>query len=411
MRLAENSSAWEGSRLSTLGLYLSVPFCRSKCTFCNFASDVYPESKLAAYVARLIEDLDLARAEADVSSLVLPRAVDSIYFGGGTPSILTPALLATLFEAIRRNFEVAAEAEITMEAAPGQLSDETLAAALDCGVNRFSFGVQSFVDQEAAATGRLHARAVSLADLARVRKAGAQASPDLNVDLIAGLPGQTAASWRESLDVLVDSGVNHASIYMLEVDEDSRLGSEMLLGGVRYGASAAPSDDATAAMYLEACERLGAAGLAQYEISNFARPGAGSRHNLKYWQRKPYLGVGLDASSMLRDQTGRAVRFSTTDDLDAYTDGPAAPELNRLDPAAEREEAWFLGLRTNLGVNRRALAAEFGPDAARAALVDELHADGLIMIEGDQVSLTERGRLISNDVFERFLEPEPVPAI
>ena len=411
MRLVENNSVREGSSAKTLGLYLSVPFCRSKCTFCNFASGVYPESRLAAYVARLVEDLDLAGFESGAAGLVLPEVFASIYLGGGTPSILTPALLRTLFEAIRRNFEVAAGAEITIEAAPGQLAEETLTAALGCGVNRFSFGVQSFVDAEAAASGRLHTRAVALADLARVRKAGAQASPDLSVDLIAGLPGQTAASWRESLQVLVDSGVSHASIYMLEVDEDSRLGSEMLLGGVRYGAAAAPSDDATAAMYLEACERLGAAGLAQYEISNFAHPGAESRHNLKYWQRKPYLGVGLDASSMLRDQTGRAVRFSTTDNLDAYMNGPAAPELNRLNAAAELEEAWFLGLRTNAGVNRRAIADEFGPEAARAALVDELHADGLIMIEGDQVSLTERGRLISNDVFERFLEPEPAPAI
>ncbi len=406
-QLEERTSIFDGPRSSGLGLYVSVPFCRSKCTFCNFASGVYPESRLAAYVARLVQDLDLAAGTAQAAALVLPRVIQSIYLGGGTPSLLRPALLGALFDAVQRNFQVAADAEITMEAAPGQLERQTLDAALDCGVNRFSFGVQSFVDREAAATGRLHTRAVALADLAEVRKAGARAS----VDLIAGLPGQTMASWRESLEVLVDSGVNHASIYMLEVDEDSRLGREMLLGGVRYGALAAPTDDATAAMYLEAADRLSAAGLAQYEISNFARAGHQSRHNLKYWQRAPYLGVGLDASSMLRDQSARAVRFSTTDDLEAYMDGPVAPELTRLDAVAELEEAWFLGLRTNAGVNLRTIVGEFGSEAARAALISELHADGLIAIEGDQVSLTDRGRLISNDVFERFLEPALAPAI
>ena len=182
-----------------------------------------------------------------------------------------------------------------MECAPGQIADSTLAAMAAAGVNRVSLGVQSFVDAEAHASGRLHSRAIVEEDLRRLRAAGIA---NLNVDLIAGLAGQTFASWEESLDALIDSEVPHASVYMLEVDEDSRLGREMLKGGARYRADLVPRDDAIARMYERAIERLESAGLAQYEISNFARPGLESKHNMRYWQRRPYLGLGLDASSM-----------------------------------------------------------------------------------------------------------------
>ena len=399
----------EAPAAAALGLYLSVPFCRSKCSFCNFASGVYPESRLPAYVARLVEDLERARTDAHAAGLCLPEAADSIYLGGGTPSLLSPALIAQLFAAIHRNFHVAADAEITIEAAPGQLDGDTLPAAIDNGIHRFSFGVQSFVDSEAAAVGRLHTRSTALADIARVCGTGAQVS----VDLICGLPGQTAESLITSLAALIGSGVNHASIYMLEVDEDSRLGREMLLGGVRYGAPSAPSDDATVEMYLEACEQLERAGIRQYEISNFARPGSESRHNLKYWQRRPYLGVGLDAGSMLRDREGRAVRFSTTDSLDAYLLAREESELHRLDQRTEHEEAWFLGLRTNAGVDLGALEVEFGAKAVAVYMpvIEEFCVDHLLTREGNRITLTPRGRMISNEVFEGLLELQAMPAI
>ncbi len=214
-----------------------------------------------------------------------------------TPSLLAPDLLAQLFSAIRSEFNLDANAEITMECAPGQLADATLEAMVAAGVNRVSLGVQSFVDSEAHASGRLHSRAIIEQDLRRLRAAGIA---DLNLDLIAGLAGQTSASWEESLAALIDSGVPHASLYMLEVDEDSRLGRELLKRGARYRAELVPHDDAIAQMYERAIERLGESGLCQYEISNFSRPGFESKHNLRYWQRRPYLGVGLDASSMLR---------------------------------------------------------------------------------------------------------------
>ena len=411
-----------GDRNNALGIYVSIPFCRSKCTYCNFASGVYPAADHERYVNRLVEDL----SQAPIWSKSIGtecRRVDTVYLGGGTPSLLAPLLLLRLFNSIRAGFDLDADAEITMECAPGQIADATLDAMATVGVNRVSLGVQSFVDAEAHASGRLHNRAIVEAVLQRLRAAGIA---NLNVDLIAGLAGQTSASWEMSLDALVDSGVPHASVYMLEVDEDSRLGRELLKGGVRYRADLVPNDDAIARMYERAIERLENAGLRQYEISNFARQGFESKHNVRYWQRRPYLGFGLDASSMAlhaaaswSDSNGLArhpnvLRFTTTDDLKAYLAGPAAPETTRLSPARQFEEAWFLGLRMNDGVDLTALKQEFGSEMLALAMqtVEHLVDDGLLIADGSRVRLTSRGRLLSNDVFEEFLEVEaPVAAL
>ena len=225
---------------------------------------------------------------------------------------MRPQLLVQIFAALRDEFTVSPDAEITLECAPGQLEDDVLESMIQCGVNRVSFGVQSFVDREAAVTGRLHTREQALADIGRVGRAGIRSA---SVDLIAGLPYQTMNSWRESLGIVIGSGVDHASIYMLEVDEDSRLGQELIAGGGRYHAAATPSDDVVAEMYSEAIAMLVSAGLKQYEISNFASTGSESIHNTKYWRRLPYLGFGLDAHSMLRAKDGAALRFQTLGDL------------------------------------------------------------------------------------------------
>lgn len=281
-----------------------------------------------------------------------------------------------------------------------------------CGVNRASLGVQSFVDSEAHGCGRLHGRATVFSDIERLRSAGIA---NLNIDLIAGLASQTFASWEESLSCLAATGAPHASVYMLEVGEDSRLGRELLSGGTRYHAGLVPGDDAIARMYERSIEMLAEAGLSQYEISNFSRPGCASRHNLRYWQRRPYLGVGLDASSALRAAGGDSpdekylLRSTTTDDLKAYLTGPQPPETAWLSPERQHEEAWFLGLRMNAGVEIAALEQEFGPDLIAPAVnaAERLAADGLLQIENGTVCLTSRGRLISNDVFQEFLA-EPV---
>jgi oxygen-independent coproporphyrinogen-3 oxidase len=389
---------------NSLGVYISVPFCRSKCTYCNFASGVYPAREHARYVDRLIEDLTGARAWALQMGVELPQTVDTVYLGGGTPSLLEPDLFRRLFGALRAQFVVKSDAEITVECAPGQLADATLEKIVEVGVNRISLGVQSFIDKEARETGRLHNRAIVLEDLQRLPAAGIE---DLNVDLIAGLPSQTFASWDESLSVLIDSGVPHASVYMLEVDEDSRLGREMLNGGARYHAGLVPTEDAIARMYERAIERFGKAGINQYEISNFARAGFASRHNLRYWERRPYLGVGLDASSALRASVADDVlRSKTTDDLKAYLDGSNSAETAWLSSDLQHEEAWFLGLRLNDGVKIAVLEEEFGHERVRPALdvVAKLAADGLVTSDQKSVRLTGRGKLLSNEVFQEFLE-------
>ena len=386
-----------------LGLYISIPFCRSKCTYCNFASGVYPASDHRRYVDRLVEDMRGSGAWAAKMGVALPRNVDTIYLGGGTPSVLEPNLIAALFGAMREEFAIDPHAEITVECAPGQIADETLDALVEAGVNRVSLGVQSFIDREAQVSGRLHSRSVVLNDLGRLRAAGIR---NLNVDLIAGLAGQTAASWEESLSVLMDSGVPHASVYMLEVDEDSRLGREMLGGGARYYAELVPTDDAIAQMYERAIERLEGAGLRQYEISNFGQAGLLSRHNLRYWKRRPYLGVGLDASSMLLESSGGHVLRSTTmDDLKGFLAAPEPAETSWLSPDRQHEEAWFLGLRLNEGVNLSEMRGEFGNERVATALdaVSELIDRGLLTSDRETVRLTAQGRLLSNDVFQQFL--------
>jgi oxygen-independent coproporphyrinogen-3 oxidase len=401
-------------RDNSLGLYVSIPFCRSKCTYCNFASGVYPAGDHARYVNRLIENLEASGEWAAELGVALPRRVDTVYLGGGTPSLLAPDLLARLFAAMRSEFDLDPDAEITVECAPGQLAGDTLAALVAAGVNRVSLGVQSFIDSEAHASGRLHSRAMVADDLSRLRAAGIV---NLNVDLIAGLAGQTIATWQESLDVLTGSGVPHASVYMLEVDEDSRLGREMLAGGARYHAGLVPSDDVIAQMYDLAIERLATAGLAQYEISNFCRPGFASTHNLRYWQRRLYLGVGLDASSMLRasfdgtcpTEPRYVLRSTTTDDLAAFVEGAQPPETAWLSPVSQHEEAWFLGLRLNGGVEVAELEREFGRAMVAPALevAARLAEAGLLTFAAGRACLTPQGRLLSNDVFQEFLGLTP----
>jgi len=368
--------------------------------------------------------------------------VDSIYLGGGTPTVLEPAQLQRMFDAVRAQFSVRPQAEITVECAPGTLKPDMLDCLLHGGVNRVSLGVQSFVDAEAAAVGRLHKRAVVLDEIARLRAAGVS---NINIDLIAGLPHQTAESWQSSLAETIATGAPHVSVYMLEVDEDSRLGRELIAGGTRYHAHFVPDEEAAADFYLMACDTLEAAGVMQYEISNFARPGSESHHNLKYWTRQPYLGFGVDAHSMLianreghdfssepalsdpehcegeskgaamtTDQKlgfrpwgpAEAVRFSTADSLEKYL-APSALQQTVVSRTAAFEENFFLGLRLNRGVDLRRVATTFGRDALNNVrpVIAELAALELLHEDGDVIRLTSRGRLLSNEVFQRFLAP------
>ncbi len=393
----------------SLGIYISVPFCKTKCSYCNFASDVFSRAVFERYVDRVCLDIANATSAAAEMGGRIEREVDSIYLGGGTPTLLDVRQLQRMFDGVREHFSVQREAEITVECAPGTLSPEVLEGLLRCGVNRVSLGVQSFVDAEAAAVGRLHKRSTVLDDIARLRAAGIA---NINVDLIAGLPHQTAESWKQSLDDAVATGAPHVSIYMLEVDDDSRLGRELIAGGTRYHAHFVPDEDATADFYVTACEALEAAGIAQYEISNFARAGFESRHNLKYWTRQPYFGFGVDAHSMLlsTDDSTAAVRFSSADSLEQYVAGSPL-QKSAVSRSNALEEVFFLGLRLNRGVNLREVAGQFGPEVVEGArhTIAELVSDRLLHRDSDFVQLTPRGRLLSNEVFERFIAPSDVP--
>ena len=372
------------------------------------------------YVDRLCGEIRGAHAAAERLGAMLTREVDTIYFGGGTPSLLSGRQFQQIFHTLRGEFEIASSAEITLECAPGQLSQETLEELLRQGMNRISFGVQSFVDRETAAVGRLHTRRECEAELARVRAAGID---EINIDLIAGLPHQTGDSWKYSVEQAIASGAPHISVYMLEVDDESRLGREMLEQGSRYGASAVPSEDESAEWYQQACVALNAAGVEQYEISNFARRGHRSLHNLKYWQRAPYRGFGLDAHSMLIADD-KAVRFANTSDLEEYLDAclgaaenaapfrmheatseTAAGEVDVIGRDEAFEESLFLGLRLNEGVDLNRLRGQFGEgmlqDAMPALL--EVRDAGLLELNPDSIRLTANGRMVSNEVFSRLL--------
>lgn len=392
-----------------LGLYISVPFCKTKCSYCNFASDVFSRAVFQRYIDRLCADIQAASGIANQMHGRFERTVDSIYLGGGTPTVLEIAQLERIFVTVSQNFEVVEGVEITVESAPGTLSPAVIEIFQRVGVSRVSLGVQSFVDKEAASVGRLHTRKVIEEDIEHLRNAGIF---DINVDLIAGLPHQTAESWETSVQAVISSGVPHASVYMLEIDEDSRLGSELIAGGTKYHAHFVPEEDLTADFYEMARERFNAAGIVQYEISNFAREGHQSRHNLKYWTRQPYMGFGVDAHSMLPSiqEEINAVRFSMPDSLEQYVAGA------RLDPTnvsvhSALEEELFLGLRLNRGVNLVQLLKQYGKRAT--ALVEseisELVAEGLLERNENVVRLTSRGRLLSNEVFQRFIsEPEEI---
>jgi oxygen-independent coproporphyrinogen III oxidase len=402
-----------------LGVYISVPFCKAKCTFCNFASDAYAPSRMKSYIDRLCQEISTAHSAALLQTTI-PGQIDTLYFGGGTPSLLSADQFKQIFATLRDQFNFDPTAEITLECAPGQLADQTLIELLSQGINRVSLGVQSFVDREAAAVGRLHTAQQCLAEIARLRAAGIA---DISLDLIAGLPHQTAVSWRHSVEQIIDSGVPHASVYMLEVDDESRLGREMLAQGSRYHADAVPSGDAAADWYQYGCETFDSAGLAQYEISNFSREGRRSRHNLKYWQRQPYLGFGLDAHSMLHIGN-ESVRFANTDNLDLYlADVPASdtsslpryapprpsPEIDRINRELAFEESLFLGLRLNAGVDLTVLRSQFGDRLLDNTMpaIEETRDAGLLEIAAGYIKLTSRGRLASNEVFSRLLLAVP----
>ena len=358
---------------SVAGIYISYPFCAQKCTYCNFASGVFPRELERRYIAALTRELRTYAWEW------LP---ETLYLGGGTPSILDSEDLRTLIGLVPGRPWM----EATLEAAPGTLTPERVRGWAACGISRVSLGVQSFAEPEIRRTGRKYTAQTLEQELGLLRQAGIA---NVNIDLIAGLPGQTEATWRESLDWIERLAPPHVSVYMLEVDMDSRLGKEILLGGVRYGAADVPDDDQTAAFYEIAVERLRAMGIRRYEISNFARPGFESLHNLKYWRLEPYAGFGADAHSF-----DGCTRRQNPESAGDYADGRPATTT----PAKVDDERFFVGLRLAAGIRP-------DPEGWRRfdAPIRRFLDAGLLETEDGLLRLTNRGVLLSNEVLQEFL--------
>jgi oxygen-independent coproporphyrinogen-3 oxidase len=354
------------------GVYLSYPFCAQKCTYCNFASGVLPRELESQYIRAMLHEL---------RGTNWPWTPETVYLGGGTPSQMDPDSLASLLAAIPGRDWL----EATMEAAPGSLTAEKISSWSRAGINRVSLGVQSFIIKELARTGRKHTAETVANDVAMLRAAGIA---NINLDLIAGLPFQTRESWQESLSWIERIGAPHVSVYMLEVDDDSNLGRELRVLGSRYGAGAVPCEDDIAEFYETAVDHLARIGIPRYEISNFARPGFESRHNLKYWRREPYLGFGADAHSFDRELRWQNAESAT----DYVAQGDALRIKSAADPVAER---FFLGLRLTEGI-----AGSWEPftDAIQKFILD-----GLLETADHRLRLTPRGVMLSNEVFEEFV--------
>jgi oxygen-independent coproporphyrinogen-3 oxidase len=381
-----------------VGVYVQVPFCQTRCTYCNFHTGVVSSSRFAPYVVALCKEIQNHRELYAAGGVGLPAAfadalVDTVYIGGGTPSLLDPGHLQDVMDAIRRSFATELR-EVTLEADPETVEAEKAAAWVRAGINRVSFGVQSFSDRELTAAGRMHRREDVCRAVPILREAGIA---NISFDLIAGLPHQTRESWQMSLEELAKLAPEHVSVYLLEVDEGSRLGAEVLRGGTRYSASALPSDDQMAEFYETACEFLARAGYHHYEISNWGKPGWESRHNLKYWRREAYLGFGAGAHSFSGTE-----RWANAHDAAGYVvaleNGCLPVEQHEIVTAARAlEEELFLGLRQLDGIDVGRIERQYG--VTLASRFDPLASAGLVERSGSVVRLAPTKLSVSNEVF------------
>src|SRR5215831_13404032 len=384
------------SAAMSLGIYIQVPFCQTKCTYCNFHTGVVSSDRFEPYMKAVCREISRAETVGDT--------VDTIYFGGGTPSLLDPEHLAVMLTALCSKFRVE-NPEITLEADPETICPEKAAAWRRAGFNRISLGVQSFHDNELKAAGRMHRRADIFSAFETLRSAG---FANISGDLIAGLPHQSRQSWEDSINELLNLRPEHISIYLLEVDEGSRLGKEALAGGTRYSASAIPSEDEQAGFYESACAALAAVGYEHYEISNWALPGQRSRHNLKYWRRAPYFGFGAGSHSF-----DGHTRWANVHDSLRYVEainGGTSPreQIEQLTPEQAVDEEFFLGLRQLEGIDLAEIEARYHSDAPRrvtsvGAHIAALHSRGLVEVEGTRVRLAPTCLTISNEVFVDLL--------
>ncbi len=379
-----------------LGLYVHIPFCSAICNYCNFNRGLFDAALKERYVAALLHEI--RRSGGPSTALGAGgAAADTIFFGGGTPSLLDPSEIGEIIAACRGAFALAADAEITLEANPETISPERLDGFRAAGINRLSYGVQSFRDDELIRLTRLHSASRAADAFQMARAAGYD---NISLDLMMWLPQQSVAHWLESVDALIALGPDHASLYMLEIYPNAPLKDAMARG--RW--SVAPDDD-VASMYLSGLDRMDNAGFLQYEISNTAKPGRQSRHNLKYWMDGEWLGFGCGAHS-----TRHGVRWknqsSTEEYISAVTTGGQLETERRVLSAEERvEEALFTGLRLNAGLDLEAVKMRYGVDVwgqfggELQMFVDE----GLLIYDGGSVRLTRAGMLLAHDIMAVFI--------
>ncbi len=391
--------------MDSLGLYIQVPFCASKCSFCNFSSRVARRDVYDRYCQALATELERLPEFYRASSIgenVLEIPVDSAYLGGGTPSLLESVRLEKLATAIQQRFQFGSKPEFTIEVTPGSADESFLQHIRRLGINRLSIGAQSFLDRELRSVGRLHSGEDTRA---LVRTARAQGFANISLDLIAGLPHQTEASWSESVQSLIALRPEHVSVYLFEIDEKSRLGSEVLKHGVHYHAGSLPDEDFVADAYDHARESLREAGYLQYEISNYALPGYESRHNRKYWQLQPYLGLGAGAHSC--DGQSRWENVTAVEEYQSRLEHGQSPisERHRLTTKAQVEEFFFLGLRQTSGVNLAEAVDRWGGEhiARLTARIDSLEEHGWLERRDGRLCLADKALLLSNEIFQEFV--------
>jgi putative oxygen-independent coproporphyrinogen III oxidase len=375
-------------RAGSLGIYVQVPFCQTKCTYCNFHTGVFSRDLYSPYVDAVCQEIRSASRSL---------SADTVYFGGGTPSLLNSADIARILGVLRDVYGGNWN-EVTLEADPETIIQEKARAWRNAGVNRISMGVQSFNDEELRAAGRMH-RCEDVYRATEILRG--EGFDNISVDLIAGLPHQTRESWKSSLGELVAIAPEHVSVYLLEVDEGSRLGREILRGGAKYSAAQVPSDDEMAEFYEHACDALAHAGYEHYEISNWAQPGRASRHNLKYWRREPYLGFGAGAHSF-----DGVKRWANRHDPAEYTRaiqecGSAVESEESVTAAQALDEEFFLGLRELAGIDLAAIESRYSVDVSSriAKLLDE----GLVERDGVRIRLNPAKLTISNEAFVELL--------
>lgn len=394
---------------SLLGIYIHIPFCSAICNYCNFNRGLLDEGLKRRYLDALEHEIRQWRAFCPLfesripspsSQLPAPSSrlpADTIYFGGGTPSLLSPAEVARLVAACRETFDLQSDVEITLEANPETVSLEHLAGYRAAGVNRLSFGVQSFRDEELRRLGRLHT-----ADRAREAVALARAAgfTNLSLDLMMWLPGQTVGDWQASVEALIALGPEHVSFYLLELYPNAPLREEM----ARAGWSQAPDDDA-ATMYLVALDLLGTAGYDQYEISNAARGRRRSRHNLKYWTDGAWLGFGCGAHATFGGARWRNVSGAAEYVARLRSGDTPVVDTRVLSETERFQDALFTGLRLTDGLDVAAVGARYGRDvrAEYGSALEPFVDAGLVQRDGDWLRLTRRGMLLANEVMSTFV--------